>query len=179
MKGTHPFVLSPQKDTLVREMLLDATAKADELVTMFRDSFLAEPTAAHHALKALHDAGHFVGPVLQHNFDLLAARAGLDECFVRRYDQKIPPVPFHPEAKALLVVGLHADRRSVEKRARERGMKVFFIDTEGLEEFGKYMPYPLEGPQHGDVIVKAEAIPTLIKLCSQLGVNVPAARPVA
>jgi hypothetical protein len=104
MKQTHPFVLSPSKDTLVREMLLDATAKADELVTMFRAGFLAAPTAAHHALKALHDAGHFVGPVLQHNFDLLAARAGLDECFVRRYDQKIPPVPFHPEAKALLVV---------------------------------------------------------------------------
>ncbi|MEU3220650.1 hypothetical protein [Streptomyces sp. NPDC006971] len=173
MKQTHPFVLSPQKDTLVREMLLDATAKADELVTMFRVSFLAEPTAAHHALKALHDAGHFVGPVLQHNFDLLAARAGLEECFVRRYDQKIPPVPFHPEAKALLVVGLHADRRSVEKRARERGLKVFYVDTEGLEEFGTYMPYPLEGPQDGDVIVKAEAIPTLIELCHQLGVNVP------
>lgn len=173
MKQTHPFVLSPQKDTLVREMLLDATAKADELVEMFRVSFLAEPTAAHHALKALHDAGHLVGPVLQHNFDLLAARAGLDEWFLRRYDQKIPPVPFRPEAKALLVIGLHADRRSVERRARERGMKVFFVDTEGLEEFGEYMPYPLEGPQDGDVIVKAGAIPTLAELCRQLGVTIP------
>ncbi|MFE5688038.1 hypothetical protein [Streptomyces sp. NPDC056512] len=175
MKQTHPFVLSPHKDTLVRELLLDATTKAEELVTMFRESFLAEPTAVHHALKALHDAGHFVGPVLQHNFDLLAARAGLEECFVRRYDQKIPPVPFHPEAKALLVIGLHADRRSVEKRARERGMQVFFVDTEGLEEFGEYMPYPLEGPQDGDVIVKAEAIRTLVALCHQLGVPVPVA----
>ncbi|MFD7861514.1 hypothetical protein [Streptomyces sp. NPDC059783] len=173
MKQTHPFVLSPKNDTLVREMLLDATTKAEELVTMFRVSFLAEPTAAHHALRALHDAGHFVGPVLQHNFDLLAARAGLQEHFVRRYDQKIPPVPFHAEAKALLVVGLHADRRSVQKRARERGMKVFYVDTEGLEEFGKYMPYPLEGPQNCDVIVKAEAIPTLVELCHQLGVNIP------
>ncbi|MFF3350615.1 hypothetical protein [Streptomyces sp. NPDC002779] len=66
----------PNRDTLVREMLLDATAKADELVTMFRESFLAEPTAAHHALKALHNAGYVVGPVFQHNFDLLAARTG-------------------------------------------------------------------------------------------------------
>jgi hypothetical protein len=173
MKQTHPFVLSPQKDTLVKEMLLDATAKAEELVEMFRASFLAEPTAAHHALKALHDAGHFVGPVLQHNFDLLAARAGLEECFVRRYDQKIPPVPFHPKAKALLVVGLHADRRSVEKRARARGMKVFYVDPEGLVEFGTHMPYPLEGPQDGDVVVKGEAIPALLALCEQLGVPVP------
>lgn len=175
MKQTHPFVLSPRKDTLVREMLLDATAKADELVTMFRTGFIAAPTPAHHALKALHDAGHLVGPVLQHNFDLLAARAGLDECFLRRYDQKIPPVPFHPQAKALLVVGLHADRRSVEKRARERGMKVFFVDTEGLEEFGSYMPYPLEGPQDADVIVKAAAVPTLLDLCGRLGVDIPTA----
>ncbi|MEU6172761.1 hypothetical protein ABZ832_12610 [Streptantibioticus parmotrematis] len=174
MKQTHPFVLSPQKDTLVREMLLDATAKAADLVEMFRVSFLAEPTAAHYALRSLHRAGHFVGPVLQHNFDLLAARAGLPEHFVRRYDQKIPPVPFHPEAKALLVVGLHADRRSVQKRAREHGMKVFYVDTEGLEEFGTYMPYPLEGPQDGDVIVKATAIPTLAELCRQLGVDTPA-----
>ncbi|MFD3970273.1 hypothetical protein [Streptomyces cyaneofuscatus] len=175
MKQTHPFVLSPAKDTLVQEMLLDATAKAEELTTMFRVSFLAEPTAAHHALKALHDAGHFVGPVLQHNFDLLAARAGLEEHFVRRYDQKIPPVPFDPEAKALLVIGLHADRRSVQRRARERGMKVFYLDTEGLVEFDEYMPYPLEGPQDGDTIVQAEATPMLLDLCHQLGVDVPAA----
>ncbi|CAM5446225.1 hypothetical protein SALBM311S_13084 [Streptomyces alboniger] len=58
-------------------------------------------------------------------------------------------------------------------------MKVFYVDTEGLEEFGKYMPYPLEGPQDGDVIVKAEAIPTLIELCHQLGVDVPVAQPAA
>ncbi|MGA5728458.1 hypothetical protein ACPCI1_07365 [Streptomyces seoulensis] len=174
MKQTHPFVLSPQKDTLVKEMLLDAIAKADELVAMFRFSFLARPTAAHHALKALHDAGHMVGPVLQHNFDLLAARAGLPECFVRRYDQKIPPVPLLAEARALLVIGLHADRRSIQKRARERGMKVFFVDTEGLEEFGRHSPYPLEGPQDGDVVVRDEAIPTLVELCRQLGVELTA-----
>ncbi|MCX4615676.1 hypothetical protein OHB25_56450 [Streptomyces mirabilis] len=30
-----------------------------------------------------------------------------------RYDQRIPPVTFHLDAKALLVVGLHADRRHV------------------------------------------------------------------
>jgi hypothetical protein len=58
-------------------------------------------------------------------------------------------------------------------------MKVFFIDTEGLEEFGAYLPYPLEGPQDGDVIVKAEAVPTLEELCRQLGVDIPAAQATA
>ncbi|MGV9317624.1 hypothetical protein [Streptomyces sp. NPDC003660] len=80
------------------------------------------------------------GPVLQHNFDLLAARAGLAECFVRRYDQKIPPVPLLAEAR---------------------------------EEFGRYLPYPLEGPQDGDVVVRAEATPALVELCRQLGVECP------
>ncbi|MGV9786232.1 hypothetical protein [Streptomyces sp. NPDC003435] len=53
-------------------------------------------------------------------------------------------------------------------------MKVFFVDTEGLEEFGRYSPYPLEGPQDGDVVVRAEAIPTLVELCRQLGVELTA-----
>ncbi|MGW4052654.1 hypothetical protein ACWENA_17650 [Streptomyces sp. NPDC004779] len=30
---------------------------------------------------------------MQHNLDLLAARSRLPECLVRRYHQKIPPIP--------------------------------------------------------------------------------------
>lgn len=80
----HRFILIPQTDTLVQEMLLDAPGKAPSLTRMFAACFTAEPTPAHRALKALHDAGHMVGPVITHNFDALAARAGLPEVFVRR-----------------------------------------------------------------------------------------------
>ncbi|MEU0770624.1 hypothetical protein [Streptomyces albogriseolus] len=167
----HPFTMTPAADTLVQEMLTDPAGKAEQLVAMFRHAFEARPTRAHLALKALHDKGLFVGPVLQHNFDLLAARAGLPECFLRRYDQKVPPVPFVDGAKALLVIGLHADRRAVQARARARGMKVFFLDTEGLEENGAWHDYPVEGAREGDVVVRAQATPALEHLCQLLGVG--------
>jgi hypothetical protein len=168
---SHAFTLSPQADTLVQELLLDATGKAESLTRMFAACFTAEPTPAHHALKALHDAGHLVGPVITHNFDVLSARAGLPEVFVRRYDQKIPPVPLLDEAKALVVVGLHADRREVQRRAREKGMRIFFVDPEGLTENGVFKEYPIEGAREGDVVVRGEAIPVLARLCELLGVT--------
>ncbi|MFJ5116986.1 hypothetical protein [Kitasatospora sp. NPDC088548] len=57
---SHAFTLSPEADTLIPEMLLSADTKAPDLVAMFRAYFLAEPTAAHRALKALHTTGHLV-----------------------------------------------------------------------------------------------------------------------
>ncbi|MFF4384603.1 hypothetical protein [Kitasatospora sp. NPDC001547] len=169
---SHAFTMRPGDDALVREMLVSADLKAPDLVAMFRSCFVARPTAAHRALKALHDAGALVGPVITHNFDTLSARAGLEECFVRRYDQKEPPVPLLPESKALLVIGLHADRRAVQKRARAEGKKIVFLDTEGLEENGVFKEYPVEGAREGDVVVRREAIPALTELCELLGVTI-------
>ncbi|WP_320777702.1 hypothetical protein [Streptomyces sp. CRN 30] len=168
---SHAFTLSPQADTLVQEVLLDATHKAGSFTRMFAACFTAEPTPAHHALAALHAAGHLVGPVITHNFDVLAARAGLPEVFVRRYDQKVPPVPLLDEAKALLVIGLHADRREVQRRARERGLRLFFVDPEGLTENGVFKAYPIEGAREGDVVVRARAVPALGRLCDLLGIT--------
>ncbi|WP_435245128.1 hypothetical protein [Streptomyces tendae] len=170
----YAFTLAPGDDILVREVLTDTARKVEDMVSMFRSVVLAEPTAAHHALKALHDAGHMVGPVATHNFDRLFAKAGLEEAFMRRYDQRIPYMPFPPEAKALLVVGLHADRRNVEARARDLGLPVFYLDTEGLTENGVYKPYLIEGAREGDVVVRSEAIPALLRLCTLLGVDLPA-----
>ncbi|MFJ2113303.1 hypothetical protein ACIOEX_15685 [Streptomyces sp. NPDC087850] len=166
---SHAFTMSPVSDMLVREMLLGAELKAPDLVAMFRACFLAEPTSAHRALKAMYDAGHMVGPVITHNFDVLSARVGLPELFVRRYDQKIPPVPLLPKAKALLVIGLHADRRAVQERARRKGMRIFFVDPEGLQENGVFKEYPIEGAREGDIVVRQQAIPALEQLCELLG----------
>ena len=168
---THAFTLTPAADTLVREMLLDAPGKAESLTRMFAACFTAEPTGAHRALKALSDAGHMVGPVITHNFDVLAARAGLPEVFVRRYDQKIPPVPLLPESRALLVVGLHADRRAVQERARARGKQIVFVDPEGLMEDGVFKEYPIEGAREGDIVVNAGATEALMRLCELLNIN--------
>jgi hypothetical protein len=169
MPGTYSFTLDPDSDTLLAEVLATPEDKFVEFVEMFRACFLAEPTPALIALRELAERGHLVGPVITNNFDVLAARAGLEECFVRRYDQKIPDVPFFPEVKSLLVVGNHADRRQVQARARKRGMKIFFLDPEGFWLNGEFAPYPLEGAQTGDILCRQEATPGLTRLAELLG----------
>jgi len=162
-----PFVLDASSDELMHEVLTEPGVKFTEFVEMFRTCFLAEPTPALEALRELAKAGHLVGPMITNNFDVLGARAGLDECFVRRYDQVIPDVPFYPEARALLVVGNHADRRKVQARARERGMTIFFLDPEGFWVDEQFAPYPLESATDGDFLCQktaAEGLPELARL---------------
>ncbi|MFF5128085.1 hypothetical protein ACFY41_14340 [Streptomyces syringium] len=166
------FTLSPASDVLVKEVLTDTDHKIDDMVSMFRKMFLAEPTAAHLALKRLYDAGHLVGPVATHNFDRMFARVGLEEAYMRRYDQRIPHMPFPDNARALLVIGLHADRREVQARARELGLPIFYLDTEGVTENGVYKSYPIEGAREGDVVVRSEATPALLHLAELLGANI-------
>ncbi|MFJ3826023.1 SIR2 family protein [Streptomyces nodosus] len=168
----YAFTLAPADDILIKEVLTDTARKVDDMVKMFGSLVLAEPTIAHRALNAFHEAGHMVGPVATHNFDRLLARAGLEEAFMRRYDQRTPHMPFPDDAKSLLVIGLHADRRKIQARARALGLKVFYLDTEGVTENGVYKPYPIEGAQDGDVVVRAEATPALLHLAGLLNVNV-------
>ncbi|MFD5451169.1 hypothetical protein [Streptomyces sp. NPDC127100] len=168
----YAFTLAPADDILIKEVLTDTTRKVNDMTSMFRSLVLAEPTSAHRVLKACHDAGHMVGPVATHNFDRLFAKARLQEAFMRRYDQRTPYMPFPDDAKALLVIGLHADRRAVQARARERGLKVFYLDTEGVTENGVHKPYLIEGAREGDVIVRSEAIPALLHLAELLKVNI-------
>lgn len=164
------FILDPALDPFLRNLLSEPERKLPDLTEMFAACFLAEPTPAHAALRALTEAGHLVGPVITNNFDGLTARAGLREHYVRRYDQQVPWVPFVPEARSLLVVGNHADRRKVQARARERGMKVFFLDPEGFLENGRFRPYPVEGAKDGDFLCRAGAAAALTQLAGTLGV---------
>jgi hypothetical protein len=174
------FILDAASDPLVREVLTSCVEKFVDFVEMFRTCFVAEPTPALDALRTLAERGFLVGPVITNNFDVLAARAGLAECFVRRYDQIVPDVPFYPEARALLVVGNHADRRKVQARARERGMKIFFLDPEGFWVDGTFSPYPLESALDGDILCQkeaAEGLPELARLlCEAPTVDSPRRR---
>jgi len=164
MPGQYAFTMNPGEDTLLEEVLVDPESKFLEFVEMVKACFLADPTPALEALQRLTERGAIVGPIITNNFDVLTARAGLEECFVRRYDQRIPDVPFLPEAKALLVVGNHADRRKVQARARERGMKLFYLDPEGFWFNDEFAPYPLESPKDGDVLCHKSANDGLTEL---------------
>lgn len=65
------------------------------------------------------------------------------------------------------MIGLHADRRWVARRARAAGRKVFLVDPAGFPRSdGSWFDYPLEAPQTGDVVVRqtAAAISELARL---------------
>jgi len=111
--------------------------------------------------------GHLVGPVITNNFDCQCADLGLPEISLRRYDWEpyYPRIDYNPRARSLLVVGVHADRRLVQMRARERGLRVIFIDLESyVAPDGRAISYPVEAPQSEDLFVRASAHDALISL---------------
>jgi len=169
---TGRFVFGGLEDDLIERLLVAPTREFTILGKLFRAAFLAKPTRAHRALKALRDAGHMLAPVMTNNFDGLMHRVGLKEHFLRRYDESIPSVEFLPEAKSLLVIGSHADRRRVQARARAKGLPIIYLDPEGYLVEGRFVAYPLEGPRTGDFLCRTTAVAGLVRLCAELGVPV-------
>jgi hypothetical protein len=171
---TGRFIFGGEQDDLIERLLTQPSAEFPALGELFGAAFVAEPTAAHWALLALRDAGHLVGPIMTNNFDGLAHRVGLSEHFLRRYDEVIPAVEFRPDARSLLVIGSHADRRRVQARARARGLKIVYLDPEGYQIDGRFIGYPLEGPRDGDSVCRKTATEGLAGLCSMLGCSAAA-----
>lgn len=166
-RSDNTFVLGEDDDVIPR-LLASPKAALRDLTHMYRSCFLAEPSAAHRDLKTLADRGLLVGPVMTNNVDALLARTGLRELHLRRYDQDIPHVDFDPRAKALVVIGSHADRRRVQRRARDKGLQVFFIDPEGYWENDRFTPYPLEGARSTDCLCHSAAGPVLRALVENI-----------
>ncbi len=165
------FIFGGVHDDLIARLLISPGHEFARLGTLFTASFLAEPTPAHNALLALRKAGRLVGDIMTNNFDGLAHRVGLREHFLRRYDETIPDISLKTEAKALLVIGSHADRRRVQARARARGMKVIYLDPEGYWLDGRFIEYPLEGPRNGDLVCRKGASDGLTELCALMGID--------
>jgi hypothetical protein len=164
-RSSNTFVLDSARDDVIPTLLTSPEVCMPALTSMYRACFLAEPGVAHHGLKQLAELGHITGPVMTNNVDALIARAGLAALNLRRYDQDIPDVDFDSRAKSLLVIGSHADRRRVQRRARQLGVAVFFVDPEGYWENGVFTPYPLEGTRPGDYLCRrcaGAAIPELV-----------------
>jgi len=141
------------------------TARAQMFLSIFR----SQPTPAHSALRQLRAVGALVEPIYTNNFDGLAARAGVREHYIRRYDQAVPSIHLSQSARALLVVGSHADRRRVQARAREAGLQVVFCDPEEfIEKDGTPVPYPIEGAQDNDIVCPVDASVALPALASSI-----------
>lgn len=158
-KASYGFVFTPKEDGLL-DLFRDPEGKMREMTAIYRACLLSGQTPFYEKMKDLWDRGHLVGPVITNNFDCQCADLGLPEISLRRYDwgPYYPRIEHDPRAKSLLVVGVHADRRLVQMRARERGLRVLFVDPERyVAPDGSTIPYPVEAPQDADFFVRATA----------------------
>lgn len=173
-RDTGAFIFGGDSDTLLPQVLGEPEWHLRHRAQIMHACLMAEPTQAHRVLQELADRRMLLTPIITNNFDGLPTRVGLDECYIRRYDEDVPEVPIYPEAKALLVIGSHADRRKVQARFRERGLPIFFLDPEGFHEEGQFVPYPIEGARGGDFIRHAGAAAGLLELAQELGLHAAA-----
>lgn len=166
------------KDDAALDVLAAPEQKFAEMTDIYRACVLAGPTEFYRGLLDLHRRGFFVGPIITNNFDCQCADLGLPEFSLRRYDwgPYYPEINYDRRAKSLLVVGVHADRRLVQMRARERGLKVLFIDPEMyVAPDGTRIAYPVEAPQDGDLFVRATAEEGMTRLHRALAGRAPPA----
>ena len=156
---THRFIMSPEKDTLLEELLSDPEGFFMRSSVPYINSIEAEPNDFFLLLKELAEKKLLVGDIITNNFDGLSSLVGLTERYVRQYAEVniIPHIDFHHGARSLVVIGAHADRRKIQHSARERGLKVIYVDPEGYHENGTFRSYPLESPQDTDIVVPMTA----------------------
>ncbi len=153
---THQFLLDTKKDTFLTNLALNPSHFYKQTGLMYAKSLTTQPTPFYHLLRRLHEEEKIVGPIITNNFDGLLAVVGLPEHYVRRYDEThiMPHIDFHPQAKSLIVIGSHADRRKIQHSARAQGLKVIYIDPEGYRTDNGFVTYPLESPQTRDIVVR-------------------------
>ncbi len=102
----------------------------------------------------------FIGKINVNSFDGLHLRSGLiKEKFLREWSKdKLRPIfERQKKSKALFVVGLHADRRQTQQYAREQGLQIIHIDSEGFEKDTFIKNYAKESLQDGDILIRAKA----------------------
>jgi hypothetical protein len=162
----YRFVYRAEHDRVL-DILSSPEAKYREMTDIYRACMIAEPTNFYRGVDELWRRGRLVGPVITNNFDCQCADLGLPEMSLRRYDfeRYYPAVPYDARARSLLVVGVHADRRLIQMRARDRGLKVVFIDPEEyVGPDGSKIHYPVEAPQSSDLFVRATANDAMTRL---------------
>jgi len=155
----YGFVFRAADDGLL-QLFADPEAKYREMTRIYGACATAGSTAFYETMRALHAKGRLVGTIITNNFDCQCAVLGLPEMSLRRYDWApyYPTIDYDPRARSLLVIGVHADRRLVQMRARERGLKVVYVDPEQyVAPDGRVISYPVEAPQDEDFFVRLTA----------------------
>lgn len=143
-------------DNLVEQLILDPIKTYIKFSETPKKCIQAKHTEGYKIFNELYKKGIFVGTVYNNNFDRLVKRFDIPEIILRTYQLEtyIQKIKFDEKAKSLICFGTHADRRQVQKQAREAGKKVIFIDPEGFYNQDGFDPYPIEGPKNNDLILK-------------------------
>jgi len=115
----------------------------------------ANPTNFYFDLKKLIKKGDVIEPIFNNNFDGLSKSLGINELCLRQFDSTgvYPNYDFDNQAKSLIVIGSHADRRGCQASARKKGLKILYIDPEGYFNGNQFTPYPLESPQTDEFVL--------------------------
>lgn len=153
------FIFDPCEDDLLVRIGSNPAEFFVGAAEMYIRCVEAEPTAFYKSLRELSSSDIVVGDVLTNNFDALAARIGLSERFLRRYEEThfLPEPALDPRARSLIVVGSHADRRRIQAAARASGRQILYVDPEGYDPAVGVAAYPLESPQDQDYLLRLTA----------------------
>ncbi|MEO5949094.1 MAG: hypothetical protein ABIP74_01700, partial [Candidatus Saccharimonas sp.] len=158
---THHFLIGEEDDLPVR-LFGDTENFYRDASLLYATAMKSEPnTLFYQSVKDLFHEGKILDPVFTNNYDGLISDIGMTEYYMRRFEDAhvFPDVTFNPDAKALVVVGSHADRRKLQEQARASGLQVIYVDPESYldEETGTNYPYPIEAPQDDDMIYRMTA----------------------
>lgn len=158
---THHFLIS-KEDDLPERLLSYPEEFYKDASLIYATALKAEPkTKFYQSIKRLHNAGIILDPVFTNNYDGLVSEIGMHEFYMRRFEDShiLPDVKFNPNAKALVVVGSHADRRKLQEKARASHLQVIYVDPEKYwdENSGAYYNYDIESPQDNDLIYHMSA----------------------
>lgn len=152
------FVFSFHDDELVKS-IINPFEWYEKTSYMQRMCLEAVPTKFYYTLKSLIESGRVIEPIFNNNFDGLSKSLEIDELCLRKYDSEgeYPDYSFSSEAKSLIVIGSHADRRGCQRSARKAGLKIIYIDPEGYMYGDNFISYPLESPQDDDLVIRLKA----------------------
>ena len=146
-------------DTLIKQIIEKDNVKFDEFYEIIAECIKAKPTNFHYNLKKMYDKKLFAMNLFNNNFDRLCKRIGINENILRVYniENYFPKVIFDKDVKALLCIGTHADRRFIQRQARNQGLKIIYVDPEGFNTDNEFFKYEIEGAKDEDYILKMTA----------------------
>lgn len=158
---THQFLFG-ELDNLPVDVFADPASFYKDSTLIYASALKAIPsTHFYQTIKKLFSSDIILNPVYTNNYDGLISDIGMKEYYMRKFEDShiFPDVEFDPRAKALVVIGSHADRRKLQEQARTSGLQVIYVDPETYYDdvTKQYYPYPVESPQDEDIVYRMTA----------------------